>query len=393
MKTAMAVTKWRMLPAWLLSLPLLVAALAGAQTRTEEKDGQSPNLNDREPARNASSAEEEPKVVLDKFVVTADEDVGYLSKNAIAETRTATNIMLIPQTIGIVNQEILKDLRVDTMVEAIAFVAGGTARRSFNSGDDRYMWGFRNGGSLKDGVPVLGFATGTLYDVDRIEVLSGPAALQFGAPAEIGGTVNYVTRQPGDRLKFEGEVTVGSYDYYRAAIHLNGPINDKLSYRLDLGATDSKVSERLTGHYEDRAVSGALVWRINDRNRLVLSAGMSKQDYTFPQTILKPNGELFESSTFTINPPYDRGVHHSLHGSVPRPDLCLVHRLGAVPHQHLCPGSAARSADGDSHVVPLSSVLPRDARRAGPLFHLGHWPGVAADQLWRVGGLPVLWPQ
>lgn len=67
---------------------------------------------------------------------------------------------------------------------------------------------------------------------DRIEVLSGPSSVLNGTGA-LGATINVVSRQPERQAHGEARITGGSYGTFRAALDYTGPINDKLSYRVD----------------------------------------------------------------------------------------------------------------------------------------------------------------
>ncbi|NEQ18595.1 MAG: TonB-dependent siderophore receptor, partial [Microcoleus sp. SIO2G3] len=71
-------------------------------------------------------------------------------------------------------------------------------------------------------------------NVERVEVLLGPASVLYGAAAP-GGTINIVTRQPLQDPFYAVDATIGNYDFYRGAIDLSGPLNDSRTvlYRLN----------------------------------------------------------------------------------------------------------------------------------------------------------------
>ncbi len=91
-----------------------------------------------------------------------------------------------------------------------------------------------------------------LSEVERIEVLRGPASVQYGSDA-IGGVVNIITRRPdlgGDRLEIDGSV---AFEY--------GSTSDSQGYRAAVTGAGKGFSFHVGGSYEDvgdyRAADGA----------------------------------------------------------------------------------------------------------------------------------------
>ncbi|MEH1836448.1 MAG: TonB-dependent receptor plug domain-containing protein [Nostoc sp.] len=98
-------------------------------------------------------------------------------------------------------QQVLRDQNVTILVEALRNVPGAgftnTARSLFDS--TIILRGFSSGNNvLRNGLNEsphnnnIGFETA---GIERIEVLKGPASVLYGQAA-LGGTVNYVTKQP-----------------------------------------------------------------------------------------------------------------------------------------------------------------------------------------------------
>ncbi|RWW90673.1 hypothetical protein BHE74_00010216 [Ensete ventricosum] len=138
--------------------------------------------------------------------------------------------------------------------------------------------------------------------VERIEVIRGPAAARYGNGAA-GGVVNIITKQPGTET--HGSATI----YHNFAQHkeegetermnfgLNGPITDTLSYRVygNIAKTDADDADINSGHESTRYgnqigtlpagregvrnkdVNGLLSWKMTPEQTLDLEAGFSRQ--------------------------------------------------------------------------------------------------------------------
>ncbi len=75
---------------------------------------------------------------------------------------------------------------------------------------------------------------GSLYDVDRVEVLYGPQGTMYGNAAA-GGQVNVITKNPVmDRFEANGSISVGAYNLANYSAALNLPLASKLSARVAL---------------------------------------------------------------------------------------------------------------------------------------------------------------
>ncbi|MEH1847894.1 MAG: TonB-dependent siderophore receptor [Nostoc sp.] len=208
-----------------------------------------------------------------ELVVTGEQD-GYRVPDASTATKTDTPRRNIPQAIQVVPQQVLRDQGATNFYDAFRNVpgisqSGVSSRAIFQS---LVIRGFTAYNTLRDGLYDLsGEFLG--YDaaiVDRIEVLKGPASVLYGQGG-IGGTINYVTKQPLSQPFYEVQGTIGSFDTYRGAIDLSGPLNDSktLLYRLNLGAqtSDSFVDFLDTQRY---VVAPKLTWLISNKTALTL---------------------------------------------------------------------------------------------------------------------------
>ena len=155
-------------------------------------------------------------------------------------------------------------------------------------------------------------------EVERIEILRGPAAARYGSGA-MGGVVNIITKRPTDKLK--GSLTA----YYlapeddaegiskRTNFNLSGPITDDLVFRVyggmnktdaddaaintaEQASRDSVVAGREGVRNKD--INGLLSWQFTPEQSLDLEASYSRQGNIFAgDTMLNSGGDYVNSLT------------------------------------------------------------------------------------------------
>jgi iron complex outermembrane receptor protein len=197
---------------------------------------------------------------------------------AQSATRTLESILDIPRNVQVVPRQLIDDRAIDDPQEAIqnvsAVMRGGSALgegeaftiRGFHQ-QDIFKDGFRDGEAISFGLNATGPTD--VSNLDRIEVLKGPAAILFGR-GEHGGVVNYITRTPYFGNGFSLDQGFGSYDFYRTSLDANWQlVPDKSAVRLD-AAYENSDSFRDFVHGERYFFAPALLCRIDDKNTLTL---------------------------------------------------------------------------------------------------------------------------
>ncbi len=180
-----------------------------------------------------------------RIIVAAAPLDGYRVPNSSIGTRTDTAIIDIPQAIQVVPEQIIEDQDAQTLSEALRNVSGVSSGRSSASSLNTtpLIRGFESRNILRNGQSDASNRFGAgVTNVERIEVIKGPASVLFGA-GDLGGTVNIVTERPLYEPRYEFEFGGGSFNAYRGSLDLTGPLDDKesLAYRLNL-AYDSQGS-------------------------------------------------------------------------------------------------------------------------------------------------------
>jgi iron complex outermembrane receptor protein len=241
-----------------------------------------------------------------QVVVTGEQDEGYNPSEATTATRTDTPLRDIPQSIQVVPGQVIEDQAITRTSDALRNVSGVSVQREFGDSIDIFtIRGFssfqnlRNGASLES--PYL-----SPDNIERIEVLKGPASVLYGQ-IEPGGIVNYVTEQPLSDPYYSFEFTGGSYSLYRPAIDISGPLtaDERLLYRLNVSYENA---DSYIDFVDGRSllIAPTLSYRISDDTNITLEYEYIECEQTFFNGLL-PIPETFDLPTDrNLGEPADR---------------------------------------------------------------------------------------
>ncbi|WP_404783701.1 TonB-dependent siderophore receptor [Altericista sp. CCNU0014] len=173
----------------------------------------------------------------EEIVATGEQETGYRVRNSTTGTKTDTPLRDIPQSIQVIPKEVLQDRAIIRIGDAVQNVSGVNYLGGYQGFSERFsVRGFQNFFNIfRDGIRVDGY---TSYlettDLERIEVLKGPASVLFG-DAEPGGIINLVSKLPLRDPFYRAEATFGSYSTYQGSLDLSGPLNSNKSalYRFN----------------------------------------------------------------------------------------------------------------------------------------------------------------
>ncbi|MEH1845502.1 MAG: TonB-dependent receptor [Nostoc sp.] len=244
----------------------LVFAVASTATVTQpQQPSQTPQANQTQPTQ--PSTGDEPI----ELVVTGEQD-GYRVPDASTATRTDTPLRDIPQSIQVVPQQILKDQQVIQASEALRNVSG--VQRTTPAGNSAEIYlirGFNQSVNLRDGFRDTDQKFVETANLERIEVLKGPASVLYGN-VDPGGVINFVTKQPLRDPFYALGVQAGSFGLVRPTLDLSGPLNSErtLLYRLNAVYQHGGDFRDFDQEVERFSISPVLSWKINDRTTLTL---------------------------------------------------------------------------------------------------------------------------
>ncbi|WP_409316381.1 TonB-dependent receptor [Pseudomonas sp. KCJK9016] len=152
-------------------------------------------------------------------------------------TRTSTPVRYVPQAIDSIKTVNVADYGINDIEDALSGIpnvsGGGDTRfdslriRGFDASNDFYLDGIRDDSQYKR----------DLHNIERVEVLKGPAAVLYGRGSQ-GGIVNRVSKAPEAGRRSTIEAQGGSEDLRSLYADLSADPSENISLRLNMGNMD-----------------------------------------------------------------------------------------------------------------------------------------------------------
>jgi len=218
----------------------------------------------------------------------------------------------VPRTAGTVASHVTviegEDLRsrgVTRVVEALSEVPGLVVVQNGSYGSVTSTF-FRGAESdhvkvLVDGVEVNQAGGGfdlsglLLSDVERIEVVRGPASALYGSDA-MAGVIHVITRRGKGPRRVSVSASGGSYGRTNWGADLQGGVGSA-GYSFSLARTTSDGILKFNNDYRNTSVSGKVFVDFNPRTRVEVSGRYSDRTYHFPTD---GSGNVVDRNSFTF---------------------------------------------------------------------------------------------
>lgn len=188
-----------------------------------------------------------------------------------AESATKTDVPLIetPVSIQVIPQALILDKQLTTLPEVVSGQVSGVVGRTgapylYDNFIIRGLTGSGFGDAYRNGL----YNRQDIYDIaniDRVEILKGPAAVLYGR-IEPGGLINYVTKRPLATRQYSVQQQAGSYQQSRTLFDATGPIGQsgKVLYRFN-GSYFTTESFRDFVSNSRAFLAPSLTWRPGSR--------------------------------------------------------------------------------------------------------------------------------
>ncbi|HEY6921878.1 MAG TPA: TonB-dependent receptor plug domain-containing protein, partial [Steroidobacteraceae bacterium] len=180
--------------------------------------------------------------------------------------------LAVPVAATTLPQQFLRDRHAIRLEDIVEFVSGTETVPDGESSSGFEIRGFPTYQYYLDGVRVSpdlhhdGFRD--FADVERVDILKGPASLLYGR-TEPGGLINIITKRPLEAPMLALEQQIGSFDHERTQLDAGGPLSSggSMLYRFN-------AAWQRSGSYRDIPanhrifVAPVVTWRAADRTTL-----------------------------------------------------------------------------------------------------------------------------
>jgi catecholate siderophore receptor len=179
------------------------------------------------------------------------------------------------QTVNVVPQYILDEQSDTTLRDGLRNVPGISiaAGEGGSQGDNLTIRGFtaRNDIFL-DGIRDFGSYYRDSFDYDSIDVLEGPAGVEFGR-GSTGGVINQESKVPGLERHIGAHLQLGTNLMRRGSADVNEPIAnlDGAAFRINLAGEESNVAERDNTNVRRYGVAPSLAFGLKSPTRAFLT--------------------------------------------------------------------------------------------------------------------------
>ena len=232
----------------------------------------------------ALPASQEAAIELNPFVITAEADDGYASKETLSGTRLRTDIKDVASSMSVITAEMLHDMGATSFYDVVDFLPstfsygsneGDANANGLRTGSPFYVRGYRSD-SLSTNFFTANFPVDS-YNTDRMTFTRGPNAILFGI-GNPGGTVDITTHKADLRKNFRKvDLRVDSSGSFRTALDANLMlVPQKVGVRLDVLHDDRRSNIKPT-YNKRNSIFGTLTYQTTKNSVLYVNAESNHQ--------------------------------------------------------------------------------------------------------------------
>jgi iron complex outermembrane receptor protein len=251
-----------------------------------------------------------------------DEERGGLAEITVTAERFASQVQTTPIAVTALNEDMLQERAVSTVLDTMQEVPGITITpvQSSNSSARVYL---RGAGQNSAGInydPAVGIYIDNVYqprangaffdffDLEQMEVLRGPQGTLYGRNTS-GGALKIRTKRPTFNWTGAAQLAAGNFESLSYKGYVSGPITDTLAFSLSGthrerdGYLYGTEYGRRVGNIDSSAERAKLLWTPNDKFELELSV-YAIQDYsesTFGVPLQVQDGVRIPAANGTFN--------------------------------------------------------------------------------------------
>jgi iron complex outermembrane recepter protein len=226
------------------------------------------------PQTTAQNPETDKEIEIEVTGIREGDEDDYLIPKASTGLRTDAPILDTPQAIQVIPEKVIEDQQVIRLDEALRNTSGVTfGGTNLGRRLEFSIRGFDEAPILRDGFRQFGAdVIAETANLDRIEVLKGPASVLYGE-IEPGGLINLVTKKPSAKPFFDIETQFGNRGLVRPQIDFSAPLTEDgdLLYRLNALYQGGDPIEDVDTDIERYYIAPVVTWKIGKQTDLTFN--------------------------------------------------------------------------------------------------------------------------
>jgi vitamin B12 transporter len=240
-------------------------------------------------------------------------DTARIAPVVVSATRAPLSLSSLPVAVTVIRGEDLRLRGITTVGDALndvssAYVAqtgsqGGTTSLFLRGGESKYVKVLIDGVPANDPGGVYDFASLTTDNIDRIEVVRGPASVVHGADAATG-VVQIITRRGDGAPRIEANVRVGSaprpsgdaMSTIDATTSLSGSVPSG-SFAVAIARHESGGLYEFNNGYRNNVLSGRFTFAPQATTEVRLALRYNDYQFNYPTNSA---GDVVDSNAYRV---------------------------------------------------------------------------------------------
>jgi len=164
--------------------------------------------------------------------------------------------------------------------------------------------------------------------VDSVDIIKGPASVQAGPGAGVGGAIDITTKMPAFTKYTEAfTLEADNQQKRRASFDVNAPFTSNVAARVSF-ATDDSGSYYYDMYFHQQSLFVAVLTEVSPVYSVLVTGGFEDTRYRENDGVNRVNQNLIDNGTYltggVVGPLYGFGTEIDLTGSVPLSDRVLI---------------------------------------------------------------------
>lgn len=224
---------------------------------------------------------QEAEKTLPAMTVNAEADVPYKT-DKLANPKFTQPLLDTPQTISVINKEIIREQGAGSLMEALRNTPGITQQLgeggNTSAGDAFQMRAFSTQtATFVDGIRDLGAITRDVFNIEQVEVAKGPAGADIGRGAA-AGYINLISKLPTRSDAYGGSATWNTANNKRLTADVNKKVGETAAFRLNVMSQGGGVEGRDEVDNKGFAVAPSLAVGLGTPTRFYLYSQHIRQN-------------------------------------------------------------------------------------------------------------------